>query len=590
MSKHKKLLRMIIVCLLVFSFVSVNLNSVVSAIADRMNSTIDIKSKIKFEDLSLSTKTIIDTSLDKCISDGDAAAEAINKLKGNTESFEIGVREILDKYYSVKKDERKELTAFSEKIDDTAKQILQNYQEAEAERDNKANLHFETEKVVVSFSHDTPMATIETIVSNEAVSYEIIDDGISNISEDLPEYKKKRLEKVKDWKSSVIILAEISLEDTVERAVEKFKKYDCVKSVSSNTYFDADEEMKSENGEYEVKTNDPNFNEEEQWSLDSIKIPRAWNRYETLTALSEVWVAVIDCGVQMDHPDLKNVLLRDLSVDVTRDNKKLIECDDSKQWKNGKGQYTGPHGTKVAGIIMAQGNNETLGAGVASVGSVPFFRNSCKLIAIKCDNTYEEDRHITQAFLAKAIYYAVDNGSDIINISYSAVEDDYSADDFTSVKNAVAYAIAADVAVVCSVGNDSEDSTENPVRYPAGFPGVIGVGASTKDGIMAEYSNQSSAVDIIAPGGSTGGKIFTTTPTTHNAEGYGYGKGTSCATPHVTGTIAMMKSINYTLTPAQLLTRLKNRSTSTIQGLDDPTKEFPFLNAGKSVALTDEPS
>ena len=70
------------------------------------------------------------------------------------------------------------------------------------------------------------METIETVVANEAVDYELIDDGNVEIPEDLPEYRKKKLEKIKDRKSDILVLADIELEDTVERSSDNGEKAD----------------------------------------------------------------------------------------------------------------------------------------------------------------------------------------------------------------------------------------------------------------------------------------------------------------------------------------------------------------------------
>lgn len=93
-------------------------------------------------------------------------------------------------------------------------------------------------------------------------------------------------------------------------------------------------------------------------------------------------------------------------------------------------------------------------------------------------------------------------------------------------------------------------------------------------------------MDILAPGGyinTTGGvKIRSTTPTTiNNGKEYALGHETSYATPHVSATIAMMKSLNYDLTPAQILTRLKNRGNKHSSG-------FIELDTGESVRLTSD--
>ena len=520
---------------------------------------------------------------EKCLSNGKKTAIETNELKNNKSAFRKKVRIILDNYFSTPKSQRKQLDNFIKYIDDSAEFIVENYIEAEEERDNQENLDYETGKVIVSFPYGTSMEIIENIMEKEVEDYEVIDDGKTHIADDITGYRKKRLEKIKDWKSDVVVEADITLEDTVERAEEKFEKYDCVKSVSDNTFFEADGTIKTS---YTAKTNDDDFNEEKQWNLKNVDVPRAWNRFKTVNCLYVVRVAVIDCGVQMNHKELSGVLMKNKSVDVTQtvkgSYKKLIECDDKR---SEKGQYTGAHGTGVTSVLAAKGNNDNLGAGIASIANNEY-RNSFEIMAVKCDNSLDKDRHITKGSLAKAVKYAVDNGAEVINISYSAPKSKFdNEDNFSELEKEIKRAIAADVCVVCAAGSVAGTN----VRYPAGFPGVIGVGATWKNGKLAEYSNESTAVDIVAPGGyENGARTYMASPTTINPKGYRYSEGTSYATPLVAGTIAMMLSINCILSPSQILSRLQDRSTSTVCGRINKSKKFKVLNAGKSVALMKE--
>lgn len=551
------------------------------------NAIYNVEEKISFEDIEYNDRVLINDSVKLCFADGLAAAENINTIKSNTTDFEIGVREVLDRYYSMEKSERGQLEAFSENIDASAATILANYEEAEQERDNSEELPFETEKVLVSFPYGTPTETIEAVVGNEAVSYKIIHDGEHNIPDDLPDCKKERLKAAENTKTDIMVSVDVSLEDTVSRAIDKFKEYECVTNVSSNTYFEADGTIS--NGSISVEANDTYFNETDQWNLKSIDIPNAWNKFNSVSLACPIWVAVIDSGVKMNHEDLKGVLLENSSVDITQDSiPKLKDLDDEKSVT---GQYTSQHGTMVAGVLAAQGNN---GKGIAGVGSIANnnnYRDKIKIMAIKCDKTLDTDRHITKEYLCDAIYYAVDNGAEVINISYSAEASAYGTE-YCELKNAIDYAIDNNVIVVCAAGNDGDkvDDQGCPiVRYPAGFPGVIGVGAHLKNGNIAEYSNKSSAVDIVAPGGyktEGGAQIWSTTikddQDNNNNTSYTTSHGTSYATPHVAATVAMMKSIDCTLTPTRALSILRLRSTKqvTLNG-----KMFYFLDTGYTIAL-----
>lgn len=508
--------------------------------------------------------------------DGEKAAQLVNASIHKKEDFKIALKEVLDSYYSGKKVNDKELQVFQNHIDVSAGKIIQHYEEAADERNNAKNLDYQTEKVLVSFPNGTPMEEIDEVVKNEAEKYEVIDSGKTTIPENLPDYKKKRLEKIKDYKTNMVILADIRLEDTVKRAIERFERYDCVISAEENTYFHADGEVSSSSGS--VKTNDPDFNNAKQWHMNRINVPEAWNAIEKSGHSYRVWVAVIDCGVQMNHPDLKGNLLTNYSVDVTQGNKRLVDCEDKV---DGTGQYTSGHGTMVAGVIAAKGNNGMMGAGVASCGS-NFAANNHRIMAIKTDNSVNADRHITLAYLHKAINYAVNHGAEIINISYSAPRKSYTDTEFKNVQNAIERAIDANVVVVGSAGNDASTS----LRYPAAFEGVIGVGASDYNNEPTSYTNESDAVDILAPSGELYSKnIYSTSPTTMNASGYRTSRGTSYAAPQVSAAIAMMYSLNYfDLTPATVLTKLKDASTVDVNGWLASDKIFKLLDAGKAVA------
>lgn len=559
-------------------------SSPVMAKAEMKNDTIEKvqeRQKKILKEIGKENRQKVNEALELCKRNGRESAEYLNKIKNNKHDFEAGVREVLNEYYVVEKNRREELESFADTLDESAKIILEHYEEAEKERENSENLDYETEEVMVAFPYGTSIEKIEEVVGETALDYEIVDSGELYMDEELPDYKKQRLEKLNNFRSEVIVSAKINLEDTVKRAEEKFEAYDCVVSASENSFLEADGTIETSSGK--ITLNDPKFNEDVQWHMKTIDIPRAWKKLKTMDGNSEIWVAVIDCGVQMNHPDLKGNLLTNYSVDVTQDNKKLIDCPDKK---SEMGQYTGSHGTMVAGMIAAKSSNSTMGAGVASYFDKEKDISACKIMAIKCDDSLDEDRHITKKHLAKAINYAVSHGAEVINISYSAPQVDYTAADFKAVENAIKRAMEVNTCVVAAAGNDG--STK--LRYPAAFDNVIGVGATQPNNEMTTYSNQSEAVDIVAPGGETDvKKIFSTAPTTLTRYGYGYGRGTSYATPQVAATVAMMRSINYELTPKQMLTRLQGRSTVTVKGTIGESKEFKLLNAGKSVALTQEP-
>ena len=222
-------------------------------------------------------------------------------------------------------------------------------------------------------------------------------------------------------------------------------------------------------------------------------------------ASPSVIVAVIDSGVEADHPNLS------LALDLARS---YNFADDNAEIFDDIG-----HGTRVAGIVAASENGE----GIAGVGF------GCSLMVL---DVADPDGAITVANVSQAINWAVARGANIINMSLG-----FSGESAT-LKNACDAAWNAGVLLVAAAGNDNQ--SESPV-YPASFDSVIGVGAVMDDGTTrAPWSNfdglEDSLVEIVAPGET----IFSTIP---GAQYNGtFGSGTSFAAPIVSGAAALLMS------------------------------------------------
>ena len=481
--------------------------------------------------------------------------------------------------------------SFAYAAEDKGIHVEQKQQEREFEKiSDSKNLSYQDGKILVSFPYGTSWKKIEKIVKREAVSYEVIDHGKFQIDETLPSYKKERLEPLRNVKKDIVILVELTSKDTVSHAVKRFLKYDCVTSATKNTYLEADGEVIDDSGA-NVKLNDPFFEQERYWHLKATNIPQAWARFSSEEEIHQVTVAVIDNGVDMDHPDLDDVLLTEKCVDVTKGKKdkpkdttvtKLITRPSKA---SNKGQFTGAHGTTVVGILAAEANNGIMGAGAASIGNNDKFKNHIKIMAIKCDEK-TKGKQLTVGYLAKAINYAVSNGAEVINISYNVKESNLTAPQKKQLETAIKNARKARVVVVCSTGNHK---TDEPC-YPAAFDGVIGVGSINSHGEIASYTNLSEDVDILAPSGDgekDGQALFTTRPIVNGQEkGYGYVGGSSYAAPQVSAAAAMMLCLNYDLTPKQVQNRLVGRRKKWITSDEWKGHKFPVLDTGKSVRLT----
>lgn len=265
----------------------------------------------------------------------------------------------------------------------------------------------------------------------------------------------------------------------------------------------------------------------------------AWDR----TMGDGVKVAVIDTGVDLQHPDLRENLLQGRNY---LEGGNALPADDFG------------HGTHVAGIIGAGAN------GLGVVGIAP----KAKIIPIRVLGV---DGGNTAGLIA-GLRFAVDSGAQVVNLSLgssqtSAIEE-----------SQMAKAIAANVVVVAAAGNEA--LAGNPLEYPAAIPGVVSVAATRQasddvDAKFAErapFSNYNPFVSVAAPGVdilSTIPRRFLTTTSSPNDDGdgtaYAYASGTSMAAPVVSGVIALMLAANPGLKPTQV----KQKLQGTAQDLGD---------------------
>jgi len=239
---------------------------------------------------------------------------------------------------------------------------------------------------------------------------------------------------------------------------------------------------------------DPYFNE--QWGMTKVQAPQAW---DITHGSSDVIIAILDTGIDMDHPDLAAKIVAD------------INFSDSPT-----SDYSGhDHGTHVAGITAAITDN---GIEVAGLGY------GCSLMNVRV----LDDRGFGYfSWIASGIIWAADNGADVINLSLG------SETPSTIMEDAVNYAWNKGVVVVAAAGNN--DST-TPF-YPAYYTNCIAVGGTDESDGKASWSNYGNWVDVVAPGTN----IYSTMPV--GLERFGYKSGTSMATPHVAGLSGLVFSV-----------------------------------------------
>ncbi|MEZ0540610.1 S8 family peptidase [Fibrella arboris] len=275
---------------------------------------------------------------------------------------------------------------------------------------------------------------------------------------------------------------------------------------------------------------------------------------------SGVIVGVLDEGVMITHPDLAaNKWVNPKETANGKDDDGNGYIDDINGWDfdaNNASVYDGvvdDHGTHVAGTIGAAGGN---GQGVVGVCW------NVKLIALKFVGTNGG----TTANAIKAIDYLTDlktrHGLNIVASNNSWDGGSFSQ----TLQNAIERANAAGILFIASAGNGGSDNigdnNDAVPNYPSGYPNanIIAVAAVTSAGTRASYSNYGAkSVDIAAPG--TG--IWSTVPGAGNTFSYASYSGTSMAVSHVTGAVALYKSLNPTATAAQIKAAILNKAVAT---------------------------
>jgi thermitase len=248
-----------------------------------------------------------------------------------------------------------------------------------------------------------------------------------------------------------------------------------------------------------------------------IDAPTAWS-----TRSGCAKVAILDTGIDTDHPDLKsNVYKSEDKPNNGKDDDKNGYVDDTYGLNVIKGKGSGEddngHGTHVSGIVGGRGNNDVGVSGTCW---------STKLLAVKFMNS--KGKGSTSDAIA-GIDYAVKQGFKIINCSFG------SSSKSSSLHDAVDYAQDHNVLLVVAAGNDSENIDKDPL-YPASYSdsNILAVAASTSDDTLADFSNfGSEAVDVAAPGES----IYST----YLGGGYRILSGTSMAAPYAAGVAALLR-------------------------------------------------
>ncbi len=268
----------------------------------------------------------------------------------------------------------------------------------------------------------------------------------------------------------------------------------------------------------------------ENWGADLIKAPEVWAKGYTGQGIV---VAVVDSGVDRNHSDLK--------ANIWKNSKEIAG--------NGKDDDGNGYIDDVYGWNFVNKNNQTLdlvqGHGTHVAGTIAAVKNSfgvtgiaynAKIMPVK---VFDDDGKTINNAIPNGIRYAVDNGAHVINLSLSSPES------YSELKSAIQYAASKGVITVSAASNEGESTPRYPARYANQWG--LAVGAISYDKVLTDFSNRAGTTPltyITAPGDD----IYSTYP----GNDYEYLPGTSMASPHVAGVVALMLSAKKSLTNAQV--------------------------------------
>jgi subtilisin family serine protease len=273
--------------------------------------------------------------------------------------------------------------------------------------------------------------------------------------------------------------------------------------------------------------------EQQQWALRKFAFSALW----PCGRGAGVTVAIVDTGVQADHPDLNG-----------RVGPGIAFLNNGPAQPGAGGTDPNGHGTHVAGIVAAGEN------GVGIVGVAP----EATILPVR---VLGSDGNGLSTDIAKGITWAVDRKAAVVNLSLGSDLDSPSID------AAVDYATSHGVVVVAAAGNTGSGG---PAQFPGVLPSVIAVAGVRQDLSIAGYSTRGDYVDVAAPGSSI---LSTVPPSDWIAK-----SGTSMSSPHVAGLAALIIDARGSVTPAAMLNRLTSTATDAGAKGFDPAYGWGLIN------------
>lgn len=293
-----------------------------------------------------------------------------------------------------------------------------------------------------------------------------------------------------------------------------------------------------------------------QWSLRRIEAPAAWS---VTRGDRNIVVAVVDTGVDAEHPELVGRVLRGINIAAPH----LSSADD-----NG-------HGTAVAGLIAAKGANNRGFSGIAP---------DVRILPVKVNEPHSGA--VSAQHIAQGIRWAVHNGASVINASVGVVQWEHglTLEALDELADAIKYALKHNVMVVAAAG-----PAVSPTPYPGTwsmlweFRGLIAAGGTDRHDRRAACSPASNFISVTAP--SDG--VLTTFPR-NQGRLYGTFGGTSAAAPHVSGLCALVRSLRPHLKPHEVKAIIQ-ASSDRLGGTEyHPDYGFGRINVQRTVNATSQ--
>jgi subtilisin family serine protease len=313
----------------------------------------------------------------------------------------------------------------------------------------------------------------------------------------------------------------------------------------------------------------------QQWSLENtgqsggtpdadIDIQAAW---QVTTGDPDVVIAVLDTGAAFDHPDLSSSIWVNTGEVAGNgiDDDANGYVDDVRGWDM-IGDDNDPSDTHYHGTFVST----TAAAPINGVGMAGVAPQSVVMPIKVCDGS------CSSFDILEGMAYAIDNGADVINLSFGGPG--FSL----PMNNSISQAVSAGIVVVAAAGNDGNDNDRWPF-YPASYDieGLISVAASTHTDALAGFSNfGATSVDLAAPGQSVFGGIL--------PDSWDFRSGTSFSSPKVAGVAALIKAVRPDLS-AQQIAGVINDTVDVLPGLSGWVASSGRLNAGSALDLVTAP-